>query len=285
MDFDCSGMIDFTNVSNATFNQDVVRPVQNPMAFSGTYLAHFFIQFTEFNLNAQEPNLGHHYLDLLNPQWYPAEDISAFVYPPFPEFPFDINLSLFSPPTITPERSAAPSLLHLPSSDMTFEGPSATQPLADIHNTPLPTPPVPIWQPTPHQIRNFNYCPYTENGKICGFTTWSESGTKTVERHMKRRHLEPGFNAKAWRCPNPDCKRNGRSFRRKDTLTSHRRKSCDPWHAQKDPDYIPLPNIEQGNDEELRRWMTAGFEQRNSIRGKLRAGTPWGVDLLQPIHL
>ena len=274
---------DFTTPINATFNQNAVRAVQNPVALSGTYP--LFIQFTEFNSTTQESYMGHYYLDLVNPQWYPAEDISTFVYPPFPELSFDINLFFLPPPTINPEQSVTPSVPCLPSSDPTLEGLSATQPLADIHQTPLPTPRVPAWQPTSHQIRNFNYCPYTENGKICGFVSWSESGTKTVDRHMKRSHLELGVNAKAWGCPNPDCKRDGRSFRRKDTLTSHRRKACDPWHARRNPDYIPLPNIEQGTDEELRRWITAGFEQRKIIKEKLKAGTPWSMDLLQPVHL
>ena len=229
--------------------------------------------------------MGHNYFDFVNPQWYPTEEISALVYPLLPELAFDINLSHFSPQTTTPEQLATPPPPYLPSSDLCFKGPIAAQPLADTQQTPLPTPPVPGWQPTSHQIRNFNYCPNTENGNICGFISWSNSGTKAVQRHMKRKHLKPGSNAKAWRCPNTDCKRDGLLFWRKDTLTVHRRKTCDPWHAQRDPDYIPLPNIEQGSNEELRRWITAGFEQRNSITKKLRAGTPWSVDLLQPIHL
>jgi len=224
------------------------------------------------------------YFDTVNPQWYPAEDISALVYPPLPLLPFDINLPLYSPPT-TPERLATPPFTHLPSSGLCFEELSATQPPANTQQTPPPTPPVPVWQPTSHQIKNFSYCPHTKNGKICGFVSWSSSGTKTIERHLKRKHLDPGSNAKVFRCPNPHCKRNGLPFWRKDSLKCHRRKTCDSWHAQRIPDYVPLSHIEQGSDKELRRWMRAGFGQRNSIREKLKAGTPWSLDLLQPIHL
>jgi len=242
-----------------------------------------FIQFTELNLNAQEPNTDHHYLDLLNPQWYPAEDLFALAYPPLPEFPFDVNLPLFSPPTTTPEQSTTSSPSHLPSSDLSFEGLPTTQPLANIQKTLLPAPPVPVWQPPSHHIKNFHYCPYTENGRICGFVSWSNSGTKTVERHMKRSHLKLASKAKVWGCPNLHCKRNGRSFSRKDTLISHRKK-CDKSHALNDTDYISLPTIEQGSDKELKGWIKAGLEQGNAIRKKLRAGTPWSVDLLQPVH-
>ncbi|KAF9651999.1 hypothetical protein BDM02DRAFT_3109741 [Thelephora ganbajun] len=56
-------------------------------------------------------------------------------------------------------------------------------------------------------------------------------------------------------------------------------------HLRKDPNFIPLPNIEEGDDVEVKRWIKAGKALRDSIKKKLRDGTPWGFDLLEPIHL
>ena len=171
-----------------------------------------------------------------------------------------------------------------PSPDPRSTGPPATQPPVDVQPIPLPTPQAPVQQLTPKQIKSFYFCPYTENGRICGLVNWGVSSNKTIHRHMKREHFTPGSDAMAWKCPNPKCQSRGRSFERKDTLRAHR-KHCNSRHLRQDPDFIPPPDIEEGNDGDVKRWIKAGSNQRRVIREKLRAGTPWSVDLLQPVHL
>jgi hypothetical protein len=101
---------------------------------------------------------------------------------------------------------------------------------------------------------------------------------------MKHKHVTLASGSKAWKCPNPKCRLKGRSFLRNDRLLSHR-KECNPTNLCLDPNFVPLPDIEEGSDEELKRWMKAAAGQRGAIRRKLRAGTPWSVDLLQPVYI
>jgi len=102
---------------------------------------------------------------------------------------------------------------------------------------------------------------------------------------MKEKHFIAGLNSKVWKCPNPECSAKGRSFKRKDALLNHRNKSCNKKQLERDPDFTPLPDIEEGSDEEIKRWMRAAGDQRKDIRQKLRAGILWSVDLLTPVHL
>ena len=204
------------------------------------------------------------------------------IHLPTPEHPFDTYAPLLSPPAATPEQLATPCppFLNLP-----LAGPPATPSPTGIQPVSLSTPPAPVWQPTSREIERFHFCPYTKDGRVCGFVSWGCSGNKAVERHMKRMHFKLGSNAKAWKCPNLKCGRKGRPFGRKDSLVNHRRRTCDSQHLQENPDYFPLPDVEEGNEIEVKRWITAGREQRNLIRKKLRADTPWSGDLLKPTHL
>jgi len=102
---------------------------------------------------------------------------------------------------------------------------------------------------------------------------------------MKNEHPAFASNSRIWKCPNPGCSHQSRSFKRKDLLQNHRNKSCNPKRLRKDPDFIPLPDIVEGVDTELKRWTYAAADQRKAIKQMLRAGTPWSVDLLQPVHL
>ena len=254
------------------------------------------LQFAEFNFDAQEPNMVHYGFDITNLPWYPVGDIPSLVHLPPPEFPFDFNFPLLSPPTTISEQFVTPSPPHPPSLDLPIMGPPAAQlpvsaqpPTSGQLPVPAPptlplAPPAPAWQPTSLEVDRFDFCPYTENGQVCGFVSWKSSGNKTIERHMKREHFKLGSSATAWKCPNPRCKNKGRAFARKDSLINHRRKSCDPWHSGQDPNFIPLPHIGEGNDTEVKRWITAAHGQRNAIKKRLRTGTPWSIDLLQPTH-
>ena len=220
------------------------------------------------------------YYGFASPELYPAED----VHTPSTGFSFDVNLLDLSPPFTTPEQSATPDPPHLPCFDLS----PITQPPADTQQTPVQTSPVPVavGQPTPQEIKEFDYCPYTtKEGKVCGFVSWASSGSKTISRHLKRVHFKSGTDAKGWVCPNLTCKRGGFPFQRKDSLMSHRRKTCDPRHAKSDPDYIPQPHIERGSDAGVKGWINAGREQRNYIREQLTAGIPWSEDLIQPTSL
>jgi hypothetical protein len=82
-----------------------------------------------------------------------------------------------------------------------------------------------------------------------------------------------------YECPNPDCTHKKHRFLRKDACNEHRR-GCNPLQA---PGYVPLPNIESGSDAEVNRWMKARKKQKMEIIRKLRNGTPWSEDLLQPV--
>ena len=242
-------------------------------------------------------------LDFSNPQWYLPGDIFSLTHPPSLQFPFDMDLPLLSPPVTTSEQSATPSYPNLPSEpplaassvdqltsdlsspELPFTGPSVIQPPAGAKPTPLPTPQAPVQQLTLEQISNFFFCPYTEGGRICGEVNWKCSANKAVYRHMKDKHLTHTSGSTVWKCPNPKCHSKGHPFKRKDLLLNHRTKSCNPRHLGQDPAFIPLPDIVEGSDAEVRRWINAAAGQRKAIRQKLRAGIPWSVDLLQPVHL
>lgn len=220
------------------------------------------------------------------------------MHPHSPRFPFDIDLPLLSPPTTTTPEQLTPSYPNLPSElppaaspvDRSSSGfpspqpPSLEQSVVHTPADPLPTPAqAPVL--TPEQINKFYFCPYTEGGRICGKVSWSCSADKTIRRHMKNKHPAFASDSMVWKCPNPGCSHQSRSFRRKDLLLNHRRNCCNPKHLRQDPDFIPLPDIVEGVDTEVKRWTYAAAGQRKAIRQMLRTGTPWSVDLLQPVHL
>jgi len=292
---DFPDMFEFTDFVNATPGQNDVSAVQDPM---GSYPPSF-PEVGEFGFGVHEPHVDNYCSNLADPQWYLAEDI--FLRPPSPRIPFNTSSPLLSPPFETPEQSRSPSLpphpshqLPLtgsspssdsPSPELPEAGPSVSQLPAKAPPISLPTSQEPVWQPASGEITNFYFCPFTKDNKICGVVSWGCSGNKAIERHMKAKHFKLGVDAMIWKCPNPKCKGKGRSFKRKDTLRVHRKKSCNPMHLQRDPSFVPLPDIQEGNDTEVKRWMAAGDDQRKSIRKMLRAGTPWSADLLQPIYL
>lgn len=248
--------------------------------------------------------MGYFDFDFSNSQWYPADDIFSLVHPPSLQLLLDFNFPLLSPPTTTPEQSETTSLPHPlspelplagpsagqlpsdpPSPELPLAGPSTTHPPAGAQSTPLLTTQPQVQQPTPTQISQFDFCPFTEGGVICGFVSWTCSSHKAIERHLKQKHFGPESGAKIWKCPNPDCRSKGRPFYRSDALRNHRRRTCDPEHLKQDPTFVPLSHIVEGSDLELKRWRKAGADQRKLIKAKLQAGTPWTVDLLKPIHL
>ena len=264
----------------------------------------------EFDVSAQ--GLGFDLFDfgLGDLHWpYPAEENFPLINPPSPRFSLDASLPLLSPPDAAPEQSAGPSTPRprspgAPSEDApiitlppaTIQPPVTIQPPATVQQpatvqppaTTQPAPPAPLaqgWQPNAREISQFDYCPFTEHNRVCGFVSWKSSGNKAVERHLKREHFDPGSTSSAWKCPNQKCKSNVKSFGRRDSLLSHRNKSCNPYHRQLDPNYTFLPPIQVGNDTEVKEWIKAGAEQRKSIKMLLRSGTPWSIDLLQPTHL
>ena len=235
-----------------------------------------------------------------DPQWHPAGEILSLVHPHLPQFRFDIDLPLLSPPTTTPEQLTTPSYPHLPfelppaaspanlqspnmpSPEPPFVGQAAVHPPAD----PLPIPAqVPVPQLTKKRINKFYFCPYTEGGNICGKVSWSCSSDKTIRRHMKNKHPPFTSNSRVWKCPNPRCGHRTGSFMRRDLLLNHRKNSCNPKHLRRNPDFIPLPDIVEGSDAELKRWTYAAADQRKAIKQMLMTGTPWSVDLLQPVRL
>lgn len=191
----------------------------------------------------------------------------------YPHLPSELPLEASSANQLAPELS---------SPELPLIRPSFTQP---PEPTPLPTPQAPVQQLTPEQINNFFFCPYTEGGRICGKTNWKLWANKAIRRHMKNKHLTAASGSMVWKCPNPECHSKGHIFKRKDSLSNHRRKSCNPRHLGRDPAFVPLPDIVEGSDGEVRRWINAAAEQRKIIRQRLRDGTPWSEDLLQPVHL
>jgi len=82
-----------------------------------------------------------------------------------------------------------------------------------------------------------------------------------------------------YECPNPKCTYKNYRFLRKDACDEHR-KGCNLVQV---PGYAPLPNIVSGNDAEVDRWMRVRCKQRREIIKKLRNGTPWSTDLLEPV--
>lgn len=84
-----------------------------------------------------------------------------------------------------------------------------------------------------------------------------------------------------YECPNPKCTYKDYRFLRKDACDEHR-KVCNLLQAL---DYVPMPSIVTGNDAEVDRWMRARLRQRRAIVKKLRDGTPWSKDLLEPVDL
>jgi hypothetical protein len=71
-------------------------------------------------------------------------------------------------------------------------------------------------------------------------------------------------------------------FKRSEGLKVHR-KSCDAKHLEANPQYVLLPDITLGNDQEATSWIEAGKPLRESIKRKLRSGVPWSPALLGPV--
>jgi len=84
-----------------------------------------------------------------------------------------------------------------------------------------------------------------------------------------------------YECPNPECTYRDYRFLRKDACDEHR-KACNLLQG---PGYVPTPSIVSGSDAEADRWMRARLRQRRIIINKLRNGTPWSEDLLEPVEL
>ena len=199
---------------------------------------------------------------------------------PFPPLqpPTDFYSLLLSPPgSSEPSTTATPSP---PTPDLPLAGSSSTQPPITTQLTPSPpTPPAPAWQPTPQQILNFDFCPFTRYGRVCGHVSWARSANKQIKRHVKAEHFPD--TSLGYECPNPECIYRNYRFLRKDACNEHR-KMCDLLQA---PGYVLLPNVASGSDAEVDRWMKARRKQRRSIITKLRNGTPWSEDLLEPVCL
>lgn len=209
----------------------------------------------------------------------PPTDGDALTTFPLPQPPADFYSLLLSPP----ESSGASVTLSTP------PFPTPTPPLAGSpparsaaisQQTPPPqTPTQPDWQPTEGQILNFDFCPYTWLGQVCGHVSWSCSANKQIKRHMKAQHF-PDTSLR-FECPNPECSAGGFRFLRKDQYAWHRR-ACD---VSQMPGYVLLPNISSGDDTEVNKWMKARLKQRKSIINKLRSKTPWSEDLLEPVSI
>ena len=84
-----------------------------------------------------------------------------------------------------------------------------------------------------------------------------------------------------YKCPNSECTHENYRFLRKDACNEHR-KRCNLVQA---PGYVTLPNIISGSDAEVDRWMRARKKQKMEIIKKLRSGTLWSKDLLQPVSI
>ena len=87
--------------------------------------------------------------------------------------------------------------------------------------------------------------------------------------------------ALGYECPNAECNYRDYRFLRKDACDEHR-KVC---NLQQAPGYVPMASIVVGSDVEVDRWMRARLRQRKAIVTKLRNGTPWSKDLLEPVSL
>lgn len=96
---------------------------------------------------------------------------------------------------------------------------------------------------------------------------------------MKAEHFPD--TSLGYECPNTGCKYKGFRFLRKDACVEHRR-SCD---LEQEPDYVPLPHVVSGDDAEVDSWMRARCKQKRVIVKMLRDGTPWSIDLLEPVTI
>jgi len=84
-----------------------------------------------------------------------------------------------------------------------------------------------------------------------------------------------------YECPNPECTHKNYRFLRKDAYDEHR-KGC---NLEQVPGYVPVVSIVTGSDVKVDQWMRARLKQRKAIIRKLRSGTPWSKDLLEPVNL
>ena len=216
---------------------------------------------------------------------------------PTPQLIFDNDLPFLPSPATTPEQPTTPCDPYLLFSEpplvvphinptfgpltpeMFLAGGSVTHPPAAIKPTRPPTPP-PVQWPNTKQITDLCFCPYTVGGKICGEVNWTGSANKAIRRHMKSIHIQ---GTTVWLCPNLACRCKGHPFKRKDLLATHR-KRCDRKNSKVDQGPL-LPNIVVGSDQEVQGWMDAARDLRKEVREKLRAGTPWSIDLLRPVSL
>lgn len=165
--------------------------------------------------------------------------------------------------------------------ELFFAGGSVINPPAAIIKPTAPrTPLAPVQWPNTKQITDLCFCPYTVGGKICGEVNWTSSANKAIRRHIKAEHIQ---GTTVWLCPNLVCRSKGHPFKRKDLLATHR-KRCNPRNSKVDQGPL-LPNIVVGTDQEVQRWMDAVKDLRKEVREKLRAGTPWSIDLLRPVSL
>lgn len=89
--------------------------------------------------------------------------------------------------------------------------------------------------------------------------------------------------SRVWLCPNLVCRHKGHHFKRKDLLVSHR-KRCDPRNSGGDQSSL-LPDIVDGSDREVQRWMDAAKDLRKEVKRLLRTGIPWSLNLLKPVYL
>ncbi|KAF9785837.1 hypothetical protein BJ322DRAFT_1020031 [Thelephora terrestris] len=265
MDFDCPSAFPLEDVS---YGQNVVP---------------------YFDLGAQGSSFGQNPYDFPLPQ-HQSYAPNAFAQPPHLPPQFDIDLSPFvSPNDYTPSFPYYPSPEHLsgelspthlpfeiPFPELPIEGPSTAQPTAPS----VPLLPFLYTPPTPEEIENFHFCPFTENGQICGHVYWGNGSQKAIHRHLKK-HMVLGVNAKCWACPNLRCMTNPmKLYKRGEQLKVHR-KSCDAKSLN--PHYVLLPDIILGNDREATSWIEAGKPLRESIKRKLRSGVPWSPALLGPV--
>ena len=191
----------------------------------------------------------------------------------------DFYSLLLSPQGIS-EPSSTPTLPSSSTPNSPLTRPSFVQPPAVTQpSLRPPTPPVQVQEPASNNVEKFDFCPWTKHGQVCGYISWTYSSNKQIKRHMKAVHFQD--TSLGYECPNTDCTHENYRFLRKDACNRHRR-GCDPVQA---PGYVPLPNIVSGSDAEVDRWMKARKKQKMEIIKKLRNGTPWSEDLLQPVSI
>lgn len=139
-------------------------------------------------------------------------------------------------------------------------------------------PHIPV-QPTLEEIKDFELCPFTQDGKICGEVSWKGTGNKWTQRHMKQKHFIALTDMKVWRCPNPRCHNAMTPF------SGTGKHVVRATHAKKDRSHIALCSIGGGDGRQMMHWVKAGKPLRAFIRKKLRGGVPWSLDLLEPISV